>query len=146
MNRFHVHVSVMNLDQSIRFYSALFALPPTRTKDDYAKWELDDPAVNFAISERGRSPGINHLGIQVDAQDRLEALHDSARAAELDVLEEPAAHCCYARSDKHWVTDPQGVAWEFFHTHGQDLDYGQSRPGENSAPSGSGENGSVQGQ
>jgi extradiol dioxygenase family protein len=116
MKRFHVHVSVNDLARSIRFYSSMFGAAPTVEKGDYAKWMLDDPRINFAISQRGDKPGVNHLGLQVDAADELVALRQQVAAAEIAVEEEPAAECCYARSDKYWIEDPQGVAWETFHT------------------------------
>jgi len=118
MKRFHVHLHVDNLDKSIGFYSKLFAAEPTRTESDYAKWMLDDPRINFAISTRGKQPGIDHLGFQTDDADELSALKDRAEAADMALLDEGQTTCCYARSDKHWVTDPQGIAWEHFHTLG----------------------------
>lgn len=118
MKRFHVHLHVTDLAQSIVFYSRLFAAEPTRTEADYAKWMLDDPAVNFAISTRGEHTGIDHLGIQTDNADELQALKDRATAADMSLLDEGATTCCYARSEKHWITDPQGIAWEHFHTLG----------------------------
>lgn len=118
MKRFHVHLHVTDLAQSIAFYSRLFAAEPTRTEANYAKWMLDDPAVNFAISTRGEHTGIDHLGIQTDNADELQALKDRATAADMSLLDEGATTCCYARSEKHWITDPQGIAWEHFHTLG----------------------------
>ena len=116
MKRLHVHVGVENLDQSIRFYSTLFAAGPTVVKEDYAKWMLDDPAVNFAISTRGAKPGIDHLGIQTDNAEDLAVMEHQAEEAGMTLLDAGQTTCCYARSDKYWVTDPQGVAWEAFHT------------------------------
>ena len=116
MKRFHVHAHVRDLKASIAFYSRLFGLPPTREEADYAKWMLDDPRINFAISTRGGAPGIDHLGIQVDDAAELAGLKARAEAAEGPLLDEGQTTCCYARSDKHWVTDPQGIAWEHFHT------------------------------
>lgn len=118
MKRFHVHLHVSDLDQSIAFYSRLFAAQPARVEKDYAKWMLEDPRVNFAISTRGRQPGLDHLGFQVDAAEELAELKDRARSADMALLDEGATTCCYARSDKHWVTDPEGIAWEHFHTLG----------------------------
>jgi hypothetical protein len=118
MKRFHVHLHVNDLGRSIGFYSQLFAAEPTRVETDYAKWMLADPPVNFAISTRGARPGIDHLGIQTDDPGELAALKARAEAADLALLDEGATTCCYARSDKHWVTDPQGVAWEHFQTLG----------------------------
>ena len=116
MKRFHVHVHVQNLQQSVAFYSKLFAAEPTRTEADYAKWMLDDPRINFAISTRGSEPGIDHLGIQGESPEELADLRTRARAADMTVLDEGATTCCYARSEKHWVMDPQGIPWEHFHT------------------------------
>ena len=126
MKRFHVHVSVNDLEESVRFYSKLFSEAPAVRKDDYAKWMLDDPRVNFAISKRCGGTGVNHLGLQVDSDAELEALEASLIESEAAVLDEKAATCCYARSDKHWTTDPQGVVWEAFHTHGEAKVYGES--------------------
>lgn len=116
MKRFHLHMSVSDLDTSVKFYSALFGTPPTVLKPDYAKWMLDDPRVNFAISKRGFRPGIDHVGIQVDSAEELTALREQAAAADIATAEQTNATCCYARSDKYWITDPQGIAWETFHT------------------------------
>ena len=116
MKRFHVHVGVHDLAQSVRFYSALFAAAPSVLKADYAKWQLDDPRVNFAISTRARRAGVDHLGIQAESGDELDEI--GARLAQADVSSTPqkGASCCYAKSDKYWTLDPQGVAWESFHT------------------------------
>lgn len=116
MKRFHVHLHVQDLSQSIAFYSRLFAAEPTRVETDYAKWMLDDPRVNFAISTRGAAPGLDHLGFQVDESGELADLRARAAAADMALLDEGETTCCYARSEKHWVTDPQGIAWEHFHT------------------------------
>ena len=116
MKRFHVHVHVDDLAKSIAFYSKLFAAEPARVESDYAKWMLEDPRINFAISNRGGKPGVDHLGFQVDAADELAELKARAQAADMALMDEGETTCCYARSDKHWVTDPQGVAWEQFHT------------------------------
>ena len=118
MKRFHVHVHVDDLVKSIGFYSKLFASEPARVEVDYAKWMLDDPRVNFAISTRGDKPGLDHLGFQVDDASELADLKARAESADMDLLDEGATTCCYARSEKHWVTDPQGIAWEHFHTLG----------------------------
>ena len=118
MKRFHVHVAVPDLKQSIRFYSTMFGAEPAVVKDDYAKWMLEDPRVNFAISQRGGAAGINHLGFQVDEASELKEIHARLQAADSSVLEEKNVACCYARSDKYWVTDPAGVAWESFHSLG----------------------------
>ena len=118
MKRFHVHLQVDDLAQSIGFYSKLFAAEPARLERDYAKWMLEDPALNFAISTRGSKPGIDHLGIQTDDASQLATLRARAQAADMSLLDEGETTCCYARSEKHWVTDPQGIAWEHFHTLG----------------------------
>jgi len=116
MKRFHVHVSVADLEESIRFYTAMFATPPTVQHADYAKWMVEDPRVNFAISTRRQSTGVNHLGIQVDTSDELRSMRAQLEAADPQLIEENEQPCCYARSDKYWVTDPAGIAWETFHT------------------------------
>ena len=116
MKRFHVHLHVDDLARSIGFYSKLFAAEPTRVESDYAKWMLDDPRLNFAISTRGRQPGIDHLGFQTDDPAELATLKARAEAADMALLDEGTTTCCYARSEKYWVTDPAGVAWEHFHT------------------------------
>ncbi len=119
MKRLHVHVNVEDLAESIGFYSTLFAAEPTVRKDDYAKWMLDDPRVNFAISDRRDKAGINHLGIQVDDDEELKELSERLSEAGRAVDEQKDAECCYARGNKAWVTDPQGVAWESFATSGE---------------------------
>ncbi len=116
MLRFHVHAHVADLQTSIAFYAKLFAAPPTRVESDYAKWMLDDPRINFAISTRGGKPGIDHLGLQADSDLELGELKARAASADLTMLDAGEATCCYARSDKYWLTDPQGIAWEQFHT------------------------------
>ncbi len=118
MKRFHVHVAVEDLAASIRFYSTLFGAEPTMRKDDYAKWQLEDPRVNFAISQRGESVGLNHLGIQTDSDAELQALHTQLDRAAIAAQAEHEVACCYARSNKYWVQDPSGIAWETFHTLG----------------------------
>ena len=116
MKRFHVHVHVEDLAKSVAFYSRLFAAEPARLESDYAKWMLDDPRINFAISTRGGKPGVDHLGLQTDSAEELAELKARAQAADMAVLDEGETTCCYAHSEKHWITDPQGVAWEHFHT------------------------------
>lgn len=117
MKRFHVHLHVDDLAQNIAFYTQLFGAAPARVERDYAKWMLEDPRVNFAISTRGHHPpGLDHLGFQVDAKEELADLKARAQAADMAVLDEGSTTCCYARSDKHWITDPQGIAWEHFHS------------------------------
>lgn len=119
MKRFHIHIHVEDLTRNIGFYSKMFGAQPTRVEADYAKWMLDDPAVNFAISTRGHGHlGIDHLGIQVDNDADLAALKAQAQMADLALIDEGATTCCYARSDKHWVVDPQGLPWEHFRTLG----------------------------
>ncbi len=124
MKRLHVHVSVDDLARSVRFYSTLFAAEPAVTKADYAKWMLDDPRVNFAISTRSGESGLDHLGIQVETQGELEEVYGRLRQADRPVLEEGATTCCYAQSEKSWITDPQGVSWETFLTTGESTVYG----------------------
>lgn len=124
MKRMHVHVSVADLRQSVGFYSALFAQKPTVVKPDYAKWMLDDPLVNFAISTRGREPGLDHLGIQVETQAELQEVYERLREAGGAVIEQGQTACCYAKSEKSWIDDPTGIAWETFHTTGESTEYG----------------------
>lgn len=127
MKRLHVHVGVESLEQSIRFYSTLFAAEPTVIKSDYAKWMLEDPRVNFAISAGSdAAKGIEHLGIQVESAQELTEVYDRLRAADRPVLEEGATTCCYAKSEKSWIADPQGVVWEAFFTNGESTVYGDS--------------------
>jgi len=118
MKRFHVHVAVPDLERSIRFYSTLFGAGPSVVKDDYAKWMLEDPRVNFAISRRGDAAGVNHLGFQVEDAAELARMHAQLEAADAGVVEEKQVSCCYASSDKYWVTDPSGIAWETFRSLG----------------------------
>lgn len=118
MKRFHVHAHVENLTASVGFYSKLFGAEPARLEADYAKWMLEDPRINFAISTRGGKPGVDHLGFQTDDEAELVELKERAKAADMALLDEGATSCCYANSTKHWITDPQGIAWEHFHTLG----------------------------
>jgi len=118
MKRFHVHISVDDLQASIRFYSAVFGTTPSVEKNDYAKWALEDPRVSFAISSRGREAGLNHLGIQVDSDAELDAMRMQLANAAINSTTPVETACCYARSNKYWTTDPQGIAWETFHTLG----------------------------
>ncbi len=127
MKRFHVHVAVANLDESVRFYSKVFGAEPSVLKSDYAKWMVEDPRLNFAISSRGAQPGVNHLGLQVDSAEELEGLRDQLAAADAGIVDEPGAQCCYAESDKYWITDPQGIAWETYHSLGSIPMFGASR-------------------
>ena len=116
MKRFHVHVAVSDLEQSTRFYSAMFGTQPTVQKNDYAKWMLDDPRINFAISERAGAEGLNHLGFQAESAEELEEIHTRLQSADTSITAEEGANCCYAKSDKYWVQDPTGIAWESFHS------------------------------
>ncbi len=124
MKRLHVHVGVTDLDQSIGFYSTLFAAEPTVRKNDYAKWMLEDPRVNFAISTRPDGGGVRHLGIQVENDAELQDVYGRLKKADGPVLEEGKTTCCYAKSEKSWIADPQGVAWETFLTTGESTTYG----------------------
>jgi hypothetical protein len=132
MKRLHVHVSVEDIAHSVGFYSALFAAQPLVLKSDYAKWMLDDPRVNFAISTRGREPGLDHLGIQVESTDELHDVYARLRQAGGNVIEQGQTTCCYAKSEKSWIDDPAGIAWETFHTTGESTVYGDGS-GENQA-------------
>jgi hypothetical protein len=125
MKRLHVHVAVKNLDTSIGFYSQLFAAEPTVRKSDYAKWMLEDPRVNFAISQRAASPGVQELGIQAESREELEDLYARLKRMDRPVLEEGATTCCYAQSEKSWIEDPQGQEWEIFLTTAESSTYGQ---------------------
>jgi len=119
MNRFHIHLTVTDLAQSVAFYETLFAAAPTVRKDDYAKWLLDDPRVHFAISTHGEVPGLNHLGIQAETGEELAVLDARLAALPAVVVRESKTACCYAESEKAWVADPQGVPWEAYHTMGE---------------------------
>jgi lactoylglutathione lyase len=134
MKRFHVHVSVPDLDASIRFYSTLFGTEPAVVKSDYATWMLEDPRVNFAISQRGGKAGINHLGLQADSDAELEALNQHLQQADLATHAEKDVACCYARSNKYWVTDPSGIAWETFHTLGSVPTFSEDESGSTAMP------------
>ena len=124
MKRLHVHVAVDDLQRSIGFYSALFAARPSITKPDYAKWMLDDPRVNFAISTRGGRVGLDHLGIQAEDKDELKEIYGRLHQADGDVIEQGQTSCCYAKSEKSWIDDPAGISWETFLTTGESTDYG----------------------
>lgn len=131
MKRLHVHVAVENLAHSVGFYSALFGSEPSLHKDDYAKWMLDDPRVNFAISQRGAvPPGLDHLGIQVESDSELRTLSGQLKAAGETTRDQEDASCCYAKSNKSWVTDPNGVRWETFFTFGEAVTYGEDEEPE----------------
>ena len=129
MKRLHIHVAVEDLDRSIGFYSTLFGATPVVVKDDYAKWMLDDPRVNFAISDRARAAGVDHLGIQVDTAGELQDLAGRLKAAGETTRDQEATTCCYARSDKAWVNDPSGLRWETFFTFDEATTYGEDEPG-----------------
>jgi catechol 2,3-dioxygenase-like lactoylglutathione lyase family enzyme len=128
MSRFHVHVRVADLERSIRFYRTLFGAEPSVLQPDYAKWMLDDPRVNFAISERAQPAGIDHVGIQVETGDELSALAQRLKSAGEITVDEENTSCCYAKSDKSWVHDPSGVRWETFYTFGEATTYGEAAP------------------
>jgi len=132
MKRMHVHVSVKDIGNAVGFYSALFATKPSVVKDDYAKWMLDDPRMNFAISTRGREPGLDHLGIQVESQSELHEVYARLKQAGGTVFEQGQTACCYAKSEKSWIDDPAGISWETFHTTGENISYGDGN-GENEA-------------
>ena len=126
MKRMHVHVGVEDLENAIGFYSALFASRPAVVKPDYAKWMLDDPRVNFAISTRGKRPGLDHLGIQVESKGELANVYARLRQAGGTIVEQGQTTCCYAKSEKSWIDDPAGISWETFFTTGESTDYGVS--------------------
>ncbi len=134
MKRLHVHVSVDDLSASIRFYNTLFAAEPTVTKSDYAKWMLEDPRVNFAISQHNGTARVQHLGIQVEDRAELADVYSRLKRAEAPVLEEGATTCCYAKSEKSWIEDPQGVQWETFLTTGESTTYGTDPVDESKKP------------
>lgn len=134
MKRLHVHVAVEDLSTSIGFYATLFGAQPTVVKDDYAKWMLEDPRVNFAISARQREAGIEHLGIQVDSAEELGELAGRLKAAGETTMDQEATTCCYARSDKAWVADPNGIKWETFFTFGESTAYGEDGPALDAEP------------
>lgn len=125
MKRLHLHVSVPDIEQSVAFYSTLFGAQPTVIKSDYAKWMLEDPRVNLAISSRARAVGVDHVGLQVDSTEELNELASRLRAAGAETFDQEATTCCYAKSDKSWVTDPAGVRWETFFTMGAATSYGE---------------------
>ncbi|HXV24283.1 MAG TPA: ArsI/CadI family heavy metal resistance metalloenzyme [Alphaproteobacteria bacterium] len=127
MQRLHLHLAVAALEPAVHFYSTLFGIQPTVLKKDYAKWRLDDPRVNFAISRHGDKPGLDHLGIEVDSREELEQAYERLSRTRRPILNEGKVTCCYARSEKAWVTDPAGIAWEAFHTSGEAEEYGQDR-------------------
>lgn len=124
MKRLHVHIRAKDLDESVRFYSALFGRSPDKREPDYAKWLLDDPRANISISTRADAAGVDHVGVQVDDRDALLAIADRLKAADANLVEQADATCCYARSDKFWARSPEGAVWELFHTFGDSADYG----------------------
>jgi catechol 2,3-dioxygenase-like lactoylglutathione lyase family enzyme len=125
MKRLHVSLAVKDLDESVRFYSTLFAVGPTVLKPDYAKWMLEDPRVNFSISTLNEDRGLDHLGIQVDSREELGEIAGRLESAGAGVYDKGEAHCCYAHSHKAWVRDPEGLPWETFFTFGADTLYGE---------------------
>lgn len=131
MKRLHLHLTVSDLEQSKQFYSSLFGQEATAVKEDYVKWSLDEPSMNFAISNRSTEVGLNHLGVEVDSTDALLALKEAAESSKQPVKDDLGASCCYAQSDKFWVHDPNGISWELFHslkeipTYGQDSNLGE---------------------
>ncbi len=128
MKRLHLHLSVPSIERAVAFYSVLFNAPPSVLKADYAKWMLDDPRVNLAISSRARASGVDHVGVQVDSADELAELASRLKAAGAATFDQAATTCCYARSDKSWVTDTAGIRWETFYTHGEATEYGEEAP------------------
>jgi catechol 2,3-dioxygenase-like lactoylglutathione lyase family enzyme len=128
MKRLHLHIAVDDLNRSIGFYSTLFGAGPSVVKEDYAKWMLDDPRVNLAISQRGRAAGIDHVGVQADSAQELAEIAARLKAAGETTFDQKATTCCYARSDKHWVSDPSGLRWETFHSFGGATTYGEEEP------------------
>jgi catechol 2,3-dioxygenase-like lactoylglutathione lyase family enzyme len=127
MKRFHVNVAVADLERSVKFYQGLFGVEPTVLHDDYAKWMLEDPRINFSISTSVRNRGVNHIGLQADTMDELETIQARLRNAEQETFDQTDAQCCYANSSKTWVRDPDDVAWETFVTHGEITSYGDDR-------------------
>ena len=125
MQRLHLHINVEDLERSIGFYTTLFGAQPTVRKDDYAKWMLEDPHVNLAISERGLKPGVAHAGIQAETSEELAVIANRLKAAGESTFDQQATSCCYAKSDKSWVVDPSGLQWETFHTFGESTAYGE---------------------
>ena len=128
MKRLHIHIRTDDLEGSIRYYNALFGAEPVRREPDYAKWQLNDPAANVAISSRGGQPGLDHVGVSLDSDDALEDIAGRMRSAEAPLVQEESATCCYAKSDKYWSHDPQGTVWELFHSYGDSATYGQTAP------------------
>ena len=138
MKRFHVHVAVTSLEDGVAFYSKLFGAEPAVRKPDYAKWMVEDPRLNFAISSHGAARGVNHLGFQLDSDEELKAMRTQLLEADAGLVEETGANCCYAESDKYWVTDPAGIAWETYHTLGSIPMFGGTSAGACCEPEGPG--------
>jgi predicted enzyme related to lactoylglutathione lyase len=134
MNRLHLHVNVGDIEPAIDFYSTLFDAAPSVVKTDYAKWMLDDPCVNLAISSRSKATGVDHVGIQVDSAEELGALAGRLKRAGAKTFDQEATTCCYARSDKSWVSDTAGLRWETFYTHGDAVSYGEDMVVDNAGP------------
>ncbi|WP_020409788.1 ArsI/CadI family heavy metal resistance metalloenzyme [Hahella ganghwensis] len=128
MKRMHIHLTVKDLDQSIQFYNSLFSTEPALVKDDYAKWMLDDPRINFAVSTRSQKTGLDHLGLQAESESELKQIGSNMKAADQPMVDEEGATCCYARSNKHWTVDPDGIAWEGFHSLESIPTYGKGGP------------------
>lgn len=126
MSRLHVHLKVRDLDESARFYSALFGRGPDKLKPDYAKWMLDDPCANVSISVRTGETGVDHVGVEVESDDELAAIAGRVKASGAQIAEEADAACCYARSNKYWARSPEGAAWELFHSFGESAAFGKS--------------------
>ena len=133
MKRLHIHISVKSLEKSVQFYSAMFGTSPSKQKSDYAKWMLEDPRINFAISSRGGDVGLDHLGLQVDSEEELIALREQMKAADLALFDEGETTCCYAASDKSWVRDPSGIPWEAYHTMADAEIFSVQKPSEKNA-------------
>jgi catechol 2,3-dioxygenase-like lactoylglutathione lyase family enzyme len=143
MKRFHVHLSVEDLNENVRFYSKVFGSEPAVLEPDYAKWMVEDPRINFAISTHRTQTGVNHLGIQVDTGDELKAMRDQLAAADAGLEEETGANCCYAKADKYWITDPQGIAWETYHNLGSIPVFGSATHMDMQAPTSVGQDGQT---
>lgn len=133
MKRLHVHVNVTDLASSVRYYTTLFGSEPTRLEPEYAKWMLEDPRVNFAISQQGRTPGLDHLGIQAESRAELDEVAARLAAADVETLQQEGTTCCYAKSDKAWSEDPNGIKWESFHSFGDATVFGESAPRDDGA-------------
>lgn len=133
MKRFHIHISVVDLDKSIQFYSKVFNSEPTVLKNDYAKWALDDPMINFAISNRSSKTGLDHVGIQTESDEEMQQLQSQLQQAGIEGIAQAGTSCCYAKSDKYWIQDPQGIAWETFHSLGEVPVFGETQQSDSSS-------------